>query len=181
MPTGESEIKGLLATGDARALAVIYDTYGDTLFRYCAVVSGSMQAAEDIVQDVFVRIAESRAQVAAAQHTLAYLLGIARNLAIHYLRSQRKAMGQALVSVTDVPFRTRDDDASDETEATRVNVALMKLPIEQREVVAMKVFDGLTLAAIAGLLDISANTAASRYRYGIARLNSLLKGPCHVG
>ncbi|MBV9468194.1 MAG: hypothetical protein JOZ57_02980, partial [Abitibacteriaceae bacterium] len=49
---------------------------------------------------------------------------------------------------------------------------LQQLPIEQREVIALKVAENLTFAEIAALLKISPNTAASRYRYGIERLRS---------
>jgi len=48
------------------------------------------------------------------------------------------------------------------------------LPDEQREVVIMKIWGGLTFAQIAGAIGISANTVASRYRYAIERLETVL-------
>lgn len=60
--------------------------------------------------------------------------------------------------------------------AERLEGVLRDLPPEQREVVSLKVDGGLTFAEIAGVLDISANTAASRYRYALERLRAALKG-----
>jgi RNA polymerase sigma-70 factor (ECF subfamily) len=54
-------------------------------------------------------------------------------------------------------------------------VALGELPEEQRAVVHLKLWEGLTFEAIAGALDISPNTAASRYRYGLDKLRYRLR------
>lgn len=54
--------------------------------------------------------------------------------------------------------------------------AVVQLPCEQREVVVLKVWGGLTFAQIAEQLDLSAHTAASRYRYALSKLRENLKG-----
>jgi len=51
-----------------------------------------------------------------------------------------------------------------------------KLPAEQKEIVFLKVFDGLTFKEIGSACGISANTAASRYRYGLAKLRQAVEG-----
>ncbi|MFM8421945.1 MAG: sigma factor-like helix-turn-helix DNA-binding protein, partial [Verrucomicrobiota bacterium] len=54
-------------------------------------------------------------------------------------------------------------------------VAVAALPPAQREVIALKFDGGLTFAEIAAVVGVSANTAASRYRYGAAKLRTLLR------
>ena len=58
----------------------------------------------------------------------------------------------------------------------RLERALRALPPEQREVIALKIDGELTFAQIARVLDISVNTAASRYRYALEKLRSTLEG-----
>ena len=58
--------------------------------------------------------------------------------------------------------------------SSSVESALAQLPDEQREVVVLKIWGGLTFAQIAAALGVNQNTAASRYRYAIERLESAL-------
>lgn len=65
----------------------------------------------------------------------------------------------------------------DETPAERAAMrCLSELPVEQREVIVLKVWHGCTFEEIGGLLDISPNTAAGRYRYGIQKIKAKLEG-----
>jgi RNA polymerase sigma-70 factor (ECF subfamily) len=59
----------------------------------------------------------------------------------------------------------------------RIERALAALPLEQREVIALKVDAGLTFAEIAEVTGVSPNTAASRYRYALEKLREHLGGP----
>jgi RNA polymerase sigma-70 factor (ECF subfamily) len=61
-------------------------------------------------------------------------------------------------------------------QAARLERALENLPVEQREIITLKVDGGLTFAEIASVLGISANTAASRYRYALEKLRTALEG-----
>jgi RNA polymerase sigma-70 factor (ECF subfamily) len=63
----------------------------------------------------------------------------------------------------------------DSDRAVRLEQALRALPAEQREVISLKVDGGLTFAEIAALLGVSANTAASRYRYALEKMRAALE------
>ena len=65
-----------------------------------------------------------------------------------------------------------------ESVAARLAVVLQEVPEEQRTILLLKVYQDLTFQEIAQQLDISANTAASRFRYGLAKLRSLLGKDC---
>ena len=58
--------------------------------------------------------------------------------------------------------------------ALAIEQSLRQLPPDQREVVVLRVWGGMTFREVADALDISPNTAASRYRYGLTRLRGLL-------
>jgi RNA polymerase sigma-70 factor (ECF subfamily) len=61
-------------------------------------------------------------------------------------------------------------------EGLAVEAALKELPNEQRDVIVLRIWGGMTLEEAAAVLEIPANTAASRYRYGLARLRERLRG-----
>jgi RNA polymerase sigma-70 factor (ECF subfamily) len=67
-----------------------------------------------------------------------------------------------------------DAEHADPQEHRAIEAALRALPAEQREVVHLKIYDGMTFQAIADRLEIPLNTAASRYRYAIDKLRELL-------
>ena len=68
------------------------------------------------------------------------------------------------------------DNRVEESEFSRmIQRAMMELPTEQREVITLKIWAELTFAEIGEAVGISANTAASRYRYGMAELRRLTK------
>jgi RNA polymerase sigma-70 factor (ECF subfamily) len=125
--------------------------------------------AEDAVQDAFVRLLKARNR---PNDALAYLYASVRSAAIDSARtrSRRKRVDEKR-SVPESVFEL----APELTElSSSVETALAQLPDEQREVVVMKIWGGLTFAQIAGALDVSANTVASRYRYAIERLETVL-------
>ena len=126
--------------------------------------------AEDIVQEAFVRFWRKQHSV----ENRALLFATVRSIALDGLRrDSRRAQREAVVSadaVQSVPaaFETEDD-------AQRaLAAAIDQLPTEQREVLAMKIWNELTFAEIGTVLEISQNTAASRYRYALAALKKTL-------
>lgn len=161
----ERELARRLMAGDTEALAEIYDRYATLLYRWLCALLGSSSDAEDALQEVFVRLASGRARP--ERDLRAYLFVAARNEAYTMLRRRQREQEVAEQSMAAQPLGA----APPCHEATADLTALLqRLPLEQREVIALKVAQDLTFAEIATLLKISPNTAASRYRYGIERL-----------
>ena len=125
--------------------------------------------AEDAVQDAFVRLLKARNR---PDDPLAYLYACVRTAAIDAARTRaRRKRVDEKRSVPESVFEL----VPEQTELSNsVESALSQLPDEQREVVIMKIWGGLTFAQIAGAIGISANTVASRYRYAIERLETVL-------
>lgn len=127
------------------------------------------QEAEDAVQDGFVRFWKMRG---AARDAAAYLFTCVRSAALDLRRAKgRREQRENAARVAETMFV----DSGESGERVRqIEGVLEKLPEEQREVLVLKIWSGLTFVQIAEALHISANTAGSRYRYAIGALEGLL-------
>jgi len=126
--------------------------------------------AEDIVQEAFVRFWRKQHDIA----NRGLLYAAVRSIALDFLRrdSRRARRESTAASETD---QTVQPMFEIENESQRALVAALDLlPNEQREVLVMKIWNDLTFAEIASALEISQNTAASRYRYALANLKKNL-------
>ena len=148
-------------------LADLFDEYGPRLYRYALVILRDSEAAEDAVQDTFCGLAKRLARNRDAA-TAPYAIRALRNRCFSMLRGRRRASAE-------VPglLEPCAPDASEE-ERLILDEALLRLPVEQREVVYLKVFDGMTLQEIAVLSGASINTIGSRYRYAMSALRKAL-------
>ncbi len=94
-----------------------------------------------------------------------------RNQALNYRRSLWRRLSREWESVR--WFEKQEDETPAEREAMR---CLAGLPQEQRETIVLKLWHKYTFEEIGGLMDISANTAAGRYRYGLQKIKLKLEG-----
>ena len=127
--------------------------------------------AEDIVQEAFVRFWRR-------QHSIenrALLYATVRSTALDHLRSdQRRARREAAVALDGAQHLEPQFTTVDEGQQM-LAAAVERLPNEQREVVILKIWNELTFAEIGHVLEISQNTAASRYRYALGALKKILQ------
>ncbi len=170
---GEDQLGQDLARGHPEAFAALYDRYAPRLFRTACALLDNSHDAEDAVQGVFVSLVRSRSALAKVKNWPAYLLTALRHetarLAVRRLQ-QRDCQS---IESTDVAAPAADDRSA--VKAARLEEALARLPAEQRQVIQLKTEAGLTFAEIAEVLEISPNTAASRYRYALDKLREDLK------
>jgi RNA polymerase sigma-70 factor, ECF subfamily len=163
-----------IARGDLSALATLYDRHAPGLYRYLTSLLARREEAEDVLQDVFLALAERGREARRIGNARAYLYAAARNRALSALRK---------ASATDTPLSTAAEAPAPEADTLgqrAVREALAGLPPEQREVVVLKVYGGLTFREIAALTETAPNTAASRYRYALAKLRELLGETYHA-
>ena len=127
--------------------------------------------AEDIVQEAFVRFWQARKD---AKDPAAYLYACVKHCALDWLRGrQRRSRREAGAAHAEIsPLFTGSLEQAERRNA--IAAALCDLPEEQREVVVMKIWGGLSFPQIAEALEILPNTAASRYRYALAKLREQL-------
>jgi RNA polymerase sigma-70 factor, ECF subfamily len=125
--------------------------------------------AEDAVQEAFIRTWQNRDTV---RDPGAYLFQATRSAALDLLRKKKRAGVHENRQPTPAPMFESPLETDDR--CRQIQALLTLLPDEQREVLVMKVWGGLTFPQIAQALDIPPNTAASRYRYALQALKNQL-------
>jgi RNA polymerase sigma-70 factor (ECF subfamily) len=149
---------------------VCFSELGPGLLLFARQWVQSAADAEDIVQEAFVRFWQRNHSI----EKRGLLYAMVRSIALDLIRrdSRRARREAVVVSETDQAagpqFQIEDENQQ------ALALALDGLPKDQREVLVMKIWNDLTFAEIAEALGISQNTAASRYRYGLAALRKIL-------
>lgn len=159
-----------IAVEGPAALGELFDLVASRALRFAGTLTRNGHDAEDAVQAALVRVALHPKALAKADHAWAYLLRIVRNEALKIGQKQRERPLELKFDEADVPIPL---DLSDTQQFVREAVAA--LPPAQSEVIVLKIWEGLTFAEIAAVLDESPNTAASRYRYAIEKLSLSLQ------
>ena len=170
----EAEIKQLLAQDDPAALERIYDFAGQDLYGYLAGLTASKHDAEELLNDLFIRIVDKREKLAATANLKAYLFRMASNMAYDRMRHKKKQMR----ALEDYALILESDETAGISgeEAQNLNRALVSLPAEQRETVVMKFYLKKTFWEIAESVGVSENTISSRYRYAMQKLKAFMEG-----
>lgn len=157
----------------------IYDEHAQALYGFASSVVRREDEAREALQDVFVKLAGDPACIARAENERAFLLTMIYRIIVD--RSRRNgARGRALERYESQPVSIgKSPSAMDRLVAGEhrraVENALALLPEDQRAVVVLKLWEEMTFEQIAGALGIAANTAASRYRYALDKLRTLLR------
>lgn len=157
-----------LAAGRREALGELYDLVAGRLYGLALWRTGDRADAEEVVQEVFVRLAERQGELDRVREPLAWLLTVTRRAAVDRVRRRRLRATEdldrceLLVAPDTAPERALD--------AERASEALAALPPAQREVLYLRHFGGLSFAAIAAVVKAPLFTVASRHRLGLARL-----------
>jgi len=171
--SSEDPIRAALARDDPVAAEMIWDRYARDLFAFLQATLGSRHDAEDVLQAVFVRIVGKRRYLAKADCLDAYVFGIARNEVADFLRKRRCRADRDARADSWLVAASIHEDATEI--ADELQTALAQLPQAQREIVVLKVYRDKTFREIAGMFELSLSTVASRYRYAMEKLRSLLK------
>lgn len=154
----------------------LYDEHAQALFAFLLNFTRDEDDTRDVLQEVFVKLARQPDLLRAARDERAFLIRLAHNAAIDLMRrrSTRARHHEQFGAEKISPFAaaTDPDEAAFRTE---LSTALGELPPDQRAVVHLKLWEGLTFEQIAEAMEIPLNTAASRYRYGLDKLRDRLR------
>lgn len=161
-----------LASGEESAFAELYDASADRLYALAIARLGSPEEAADVVQATFMRAVKRRQHFRGVKHPVAYVFQIARNEAARIAQQRRRKPTNLLEHAEELAdpqsLLTRDD-------AEPVRAALDRLTDDERAVVELKIYAGLTFKEIAAVIDQPPGTAATRYRRAVASLRGWLE------
>lgn len=168
------ELFSRIATGDEAALDQIFELSARTLYGLALWRTASVEDARDVVQDVFVRVAEHRRDLPAVRDPRSWLLAVTHRLAIDLTRRRKVRRASSLEDVALLSVVSDGAERSmDQSLATRL---LLELPPTQRDAIYLHLFADLTFAAVGDVVGVPTFTAASRYRRGIRKLRRLMEG-----
>jgi RNA polymerase sigma-70 factor (ECF subfamily) len=175
--------------GDRSAFTALVRRHQTALYNFSLRYLRVQSAAEDVVQDAFVRVVQNAAEFKHEARFTTWLYTIARNLCIDQMRKRALRKHPSLEETKgggeegDGPTlgeQTADSRASVEREATgselkeRIALAVEALPEEQREVFLMREVASLPFKEIAEVTGVPENTVKSRMRYALERLQQAL-------
>ena len=145
----------------------LYEQHGPVLLAYGISLLHDRSASEDVLHQVFVKLLQT--DVAINGQPLHYLYRAIRNTALNYRRNHSRELELASNG------HWLESPRGMEEIGLTLQSALRELPEEQREIIVLRVWGQMTFEEAALALDISPNTAASRYRYGLAKLKERLE------
>lgn len=177
----EAELVEKLRNGDPEGLAAAYDRYGRVVYSLFLRITRDQSAAEDLVQELFLRLWNRRREFDAARGALgAWLLSIARNMAIDHLRSAQTRFQSKLrpIEQTDtLRFSYKPDEPANVIDSAKaVQEALAELPPNHRKVLELAYFEGYSQSEIAARLEEPLGTVKSWMRAALERLRVAVKG-----
>lgn len=154
-------------------LTRLHADYAISAYRFAWSVTKDESLAQEVVQELFLKLAPDAAVISHAQSERAIIFTMTRNLALDALRrrSTRKDALQRFADETPGWFLPAADAEAEETRA-QITAALATLPEEQRSVIHLHVWEDLSFREIGELLGLPTQTIASRYRYALEKLRT---------
>jgi RNA polymerase sigma-70 factor (ECF subfamily) len=175
----DEELMELVDAGDTRAFEVIFDRHSGAGYSLALRMCGRRALAEDIVQEAFLSLWRSGAGYDRARGSVrSWVLSAVHNRAVDALRRAGAKAGRD-VSDEGIAERLPARDATDaeverREESRRVRVALRELPPDQRQVIELAYFGGLSHSQIAEVLELPPGTVKGRMRLGLTKMRSAL-------
>ncbi len=172
--------------GDKTSFALLVRRYQGPLYNFALRHVRVDTAAEDVVQEAFIRVVQNGAEFKFESRVSTWLFSIARNLSIDHLRKAALRKHPSLDQPTSDSEESRtlgetiadsketDRSAEGERLKGRLEAAVRQLPEEQREVFLLRETGDMPFKDIAELTGVSENTVKSRMRYALLRLKELL-------
>lgn len=170
--------------GDRSAISTLIDKHSRRVRDYIRMMVKDNDVADDIFQDTFIKVVKTidEGRYSDNGKFLSWVLRIAHNKVIDYFRAQKQApsvsessSGYDILGTMRFAERTVEDKIIADQIDTDIKSLVDLLPDEQREVVLLRYFSGLSFKEIAEQTGVSINTALGRMRYALINLRKMIK------
>jgi RNA polymerase sigma-70 factor (ECF subfamily) len=144
------------------------------LVRHAFFRLGNREEAEDVVQDVMIRIYQEKESRQHVEQPTAYAFRMVYNACIDQLRKKAKKNFQQLngKDTLAVDDSNRENEIIAREEFTRINKLLNSIPDEQADVLRLRIIDEMSFVEIAEIMKVPVTTIKSRFSYGISKLRT---------
>lgn len=164
-----------IKAGDTDSFSVLFKKYYEPLYQFAGRYIKDAQTAENIVQNVFVKIWTNRDSLTIKSNVKLYLYTAVRNQALNYINQESKVVTLEGVSdYVDIHTTTPEEEYIDEEMKTAVHEAIDKLPEQCRHIYMMKRYDDLSYNEIAEIKGISVNTVKTQMKRALKSLHKYL-------
>ncbi len=173
----DAELVAQILRGDLGAFEVLYQKYKRPLYQTALAITGDTGAAEEILQDTYVRAYRAMARVETTDSLAPWLHRIAVNLSYNWSRRNRVwtfDIDEWVDRLVAGPMVTPEHVAEDTEFRQVVWEALQKLAVKQRAAIVLFYLQGFSLAEIAFVLDCPVGTVKSRLHYACKALRQVL-------
>ena len=177
-PLADEELISLMGAGDAGAFAALYDRHSRAVYSLSYRMTGERQAAEDLAQDAFLKAWRSAGTYRSQRGSVkTWILTVVHNRGIDLLRSSasRRKTREKAEAEAEAP-RSYPSEAFSEAwsnhQRDRLREALRDIPCDQREVLALVHFSGLTQTEVSERLGLPLGTVKGRVRIGLRKLRA---------
>lgn len=170
--------------GDRSAISTLIDKHSRRVRDYIRMMVKDNDVADDIFQETFIKVVNTidEGRYSDNGKFLSWVLRIAHNKVIDYFRAQKQApsvsessSGYDILGTMRFAERTVEDQIIAEQIDADIKSLVDLLPDEQREVVLLRYFSGLSFKEIAEQTGVSINTALGRMRYALINLRKMIK------
>jgi RNA polymerase sigma-70 factor (ECF subfamily) len=166
-------MKGMPASPD---IARLYDDHAGALFAFLLNLLRHEADTYDVMQELFLKLGRRPALLQGVRDERGFVLRLAHHAAVDLIRRrQTRERNYDQLAREPLPLFAPSPDPDEQLFREKLAEALGELPPDQRAVVHLKLWERLTFEAIAHILEIPLNTAASRYRYGLDKLRERLR------
>ncbi len=170
----DEELISLAQAGSAEAFAALYDRHSRSAYSLAYRMMGEKQSAEDLVQEVFLRVWRNSASYRTERGSVrTWVLSIVHNRGVDQLRStasRRRTQDRVEASAPTSQPSEAFTDTWRNNQRDQVRDALKTLPAEQLKILELAYFSGYTHVEIAGLLDLPLGTVKGRMRLGLRKV-----------
>jgi RNA polymerase sigma-70 factor (ECF subfamily) len=184
-PTDEHLVTAYLERGDQQAFRVLVERHQERVYGYLLGMVRDPAVADDLFQETFLRVLAAmqnrRGSYERQGRWLGWVMRIARNAALDYLRSRKKwqdvgddAEGRSFWDQLPDEAPPADEELHRLDQHAWLEACIQQLPPEQREVLLLRHEAALTFREIAELTDCSINTALGRMRYALLNLRRMM-------
>lgn len=172
------EIMARVALSDRTALEELYQRTSSKLFGVCLRICGDRSAAEDVLQEVYIKVWHRADQYQAGTYSpISWLAVIARNASIDWLRKNRRQNYDdgAVIEIIADDAPLGDTVIEEKQQKARIMDCLEELNEEQNRPIRSAFFGGLTYSQLAKQLEVPLSTMKSRIRRGLMSLKKCLE------
>ncbi len=175
----EKEVINRAKNGDERALSLIYQRYFNDIYRYTYLSAGSAELAEDLTEEVFFRVLKYIQNYDEEKATFkSWIFRIAHNLVVDYFRSKPRYVHEALdeqLGVEDGQMERMEERIYQEEARKLLKESLNRLTDEQRQVILMKYFLGMSNLEVGEVMGKRKGAINSLQNRALKRMGAYLR------